>query len=557
MNLDTYFKNKKRVDSTYWAERGLVSPPSMYYGSEEGVLRIFPGRHYPTCNIQPQNSSWYVAATSVPKNIVLVLDVSNSMASPKLDLLKEAAGHVIETLRSDDKVAIVSFSSTAHLLGDIDGSLLSASTNNKAFLVQSIRNLTINSGSDYFTAFQQAFNSLNQTVAAEKHVPCNSAILFFTDGESNESTNATEKQVTDLITSKIRSLTQRITKPVTLFTYSINSVSTFPKRLACSIKSGFWSKIDGSRSMQQSFTSYHRFFAYGLDFNQTANFVSWVEPYNFTTGSIFGTTASFPVFDRSLSPPKLLGVVGIDLPLVTAYKEIDMNPEADFRNSVIERISLKSKGSCPALKVLKLCDLELLRHTSGSESTCTSYNCSANVSSADFKCLEQEYSQNLLWSNILFKGLSYIVRDFMMVSMWSVFHYFQHAKSHFALVFSFHSRNECAAYLVRTSPQISVLSFAHGMKKCLTGSLKILSSLAPSAWLVEFFFSQWEYSFFATLLNAASTFHASVPPTSVQSGANMKALKMISHNYLPRIQNGLEPQLQKHNRHHFKSINIE
>ena len=196
-----------------------------------------------------------------------------------------------------------------------------------------------------------------------------------------------------------------------LFTYSINSDNALPKHFACSTKFGFWSKINGSRSMQESFTSYHRLFAYGLDVNQTANFVSWVEPYNFTTGGILGTTASFPVYDRSHLPLKLLGVVGIDLPLVTAHKAQNMNSEADSMTSITQRISLKSKGFCPALKLLSFCDLELLRHTSGHESACTSYNCSTNVPSVVFKCLEQDYSPNLLWSNTLFKDFSYTVSD--------------------------------------------------------------------------------------------------------------------------------------------------
>ena len=333
------------------------------------------------------------------------------MVSPKLDLLKKAAIYVIETLRSDDQVAVVSFSTTAHVIGDTDGSMLSASSKNMAYLVQAINNLETSGGSNYLAALEQAFNTLNQTISAELSLPCKSAILFLTDGESNESTNATETQVTNLIKSKVKSLTQLSTKPVMLFTYCINSDNALPKRFACSTKFGFWSKINGSRSMQESFTSYHRLFAYGLDVNQTANFVSWVEPYNFTTGGILGTTASFPVYDRSHLPLKLLGVVGIDLPLVTAHKAQNMNSEADSMTSITQRISLKSKGFCPALKLLSFCDLELLRHTSGHESACTSYNCSTNVPSVVFKCLEQDYSPNLLWSNTLFKDFSYTVSD--------------------------------------------------------------------------------------------------------------------------------------------------
>ena len=107
------------------------------------------------------------------------------MVSPKLDLLKKAAIYVIETLRSDDQVAVVSFSTTAHVIGDTDGSMLSASSKNMAYLVQAINNLETSGGSNYLAALEQAFNTLNQTITAELSLPCNSAILFLADGESN------------------------------------------------------------------------------------------------------------------------------------------------------------------------------------------------------------------------------------------------------------------------------------------------------------------------------------------------------------------------------------
>jgi hypothetical protein len=50
----------------------------------------------------------------------------------------------------------------------------------------------------------------------------------------------------------------------------------------------------------------------GLGEGRNDDFVAWVEPYIFSTSGEYGVTVSAPVFDRSLTPAVLIGVVGID-----------------------------------------------------------------------------------------------------------------------------------------------------------------------------------------------------------------------------------------------------
>lgn len=51
------------------------------------------------CVDDPRIRPWYVAASSGPKDVVIVLDVSGSMSQyGRLDLAKEAAETVINTL---------------------------------------------------------------------------------------------------------------------------------------------------------------------------------------------------------------------------------------------------------------------------------------------------------------------------------------------------------------------------------------------------------------------------------------------------------------------------
>jgi Mg-chelatase subunit ChlD len=86
-----------------------------FLGLPDGTFRIFPGRH--NCSdYDPTERPWYVAASSGPKNIMLVLDTSGSMGTPtnlKLDLLKKAAKRVVNTLTVRDRIGIVRFSDNA------------------------------------------------------------------------------------------------------------------------------------------------------------------------------------------------------------------------------------------------------------------------------------------------------------------------------------------------------------------------------------------------------------------------------------------------------------
>ena len=48
--------------------------------------------------------------------MILLIDVSGSMAAPRIDIAKEAAINVVNTLSNSDFVGVVSFSSSAEIL---------------------------------------------------------------------------------------------------------------------------------------------------------------------------------------------------------------------------------------------------------------------------------------------------------------------------------------------------------------------------------------------------------------------------------------------------------
>ena len=391
-----------------------VQSPTMYFGSQDGMFRSFPGQQEIFCGqYDPRVRPWYIAASSGPKNIILVLDTSDSMRGQRMELLKAAAIRVVQTLTVGDRVAIVPFATTAHVIGDSDGRMLVATVANTEYLVNAINGLYAEGETNFYGALQSAFDTMDKTVAAALHVACNSAILFFTNGIMTTPQNVTEQDVIDLVSTRINATIQSIGKPIVFFTYSISEtdeVHAFPKKLACSTELGVWSKIVDPTKIVQSLTSYYQLFSLGLG-NSKDNFVAWVGPYNITFSDIMGTIVSAPVYDRSLNPPLLIGVVGIFHNLNAAYKALGIETGDP---AVLNQIELASTAKCPTLN-LTLCVLESFRQQSstGNESLCFAGTCSTNdfVQVEPIKCESvSDYPSNL-WDNILFQGLSFRVRN--------------------------------------------------------------------------------------------------------------------------------------------------
>ena len=47
----------------------------MYFGSQNGIFRIYPARQSEECGVyDPRVRPWFVAGSSGPKNVVLILD---------------------------------------------------------------------------------------------------------------------------------------------------------------------------------------------------------------------------------------------------------------------------------------------------------------------------------------------------------------------------------------------------------------------------------------------------------------------------------------------------
>lgn len=182
-----------------------ISPTTwLYVGSIDGtfVMSPFGSRerktdgsgesHFEQCNsYDPRIRPWYIAASTGPKDVVILLDISLSMGDPKemprLTLAKNALDRLLDTFTFTDYVNIVAFEDTATRLWD-ESPLMQAIPENIEKLKERVTGLSEKGGTDFNNGFELVFKLLlNATqYEGEDHShssQCTRHIIFLTDGE--------------------------------------------------------------------------------------------------------------------------------------------------------------------------------------------------------------------------------------------------------------------------------------------------------------------------------------------------------------------------------------
>ena len=383
----------------------------MFYGSQEGVFRIFPARHWDDdISFDPRTRPWYVAASSGSKRVVLILDTSISTTNNEFKTLQAAAKRVIETLTVLDRVAVIALNDISHVFANkTDGGfvMMDANKENKDFLIKSINALVPSGETNFLGAFNDTFDAMTRTFAEESRDICNSAILFFTDNKMSQLGEENKTAVINLVNATLRNLSNQ--KPVLFFTFSISGPDQndyeFLRKLTCLTEFGVWSEIKSFGDQNfDGLNSYYRLIAYGIGKKGDNDFVTLVEPYEFITGGVNGTTLAAPVYYLSTTggPPLFLGVVGMNLPLIAMEKILKQKDVMAYLVKFIE----EGKPPCPNLNLVPLCDIERIR---GPLANCSTY-CSANEATHCQNISESAYPKSL-WDNDNASTLSYGVRN--------------------------------------------------------------------------------------------------------------------------------------------------
>ena len=307
----------------FWTERD-IEPAALLFGSNDGVFRRFPAKHTEKCwAYDPRSRPWYTAASSPPKDVVLVIDLSQSMNDTNLQLAQETAITIINTLTESDRVVVVIFSADASVLA-VDDVL----TGNNIFieakdeyrkdmLVAAIESLnTSNETSNLYNAFNLTFEILGNTVISGNLSTCNNAIVLLTDGYVDESQSEDEtSKVISFVQEQINGLADNFSKKSFFFAYSVgeNTGTSLPKRIACGT-GGIWKHLgEGSGDLFSALSSYYKLFAVDLANSEQEDFVAWIEPFFWYHDSKWGTTVTVPVYYRDVTPRLFLGVAGVGI----------------------------------------------------------------------------------------------------------------------------------------------------------------------------------------------------------------------------------------------------
>jgi len=306
----------------------------LYFGGHDGLFRQVPALHQFECGCyDPRRRPWYVAASSGPKDVVIVIDVSGSMDVPpgesfRLTMAKEAAITIVDTLTVADRFTVIAFSGDAYVLlgghstllpatneNKNNVTLLIATSENKMNAKAAINEVEARGTTNFFAAFETAFNTIDNTLELEKTTEGRIAILFMTDGKILESAKTPEdaeletERVIMLVTDRTEKLAKRpIPRKTTIFTYSLGEASdrNVTKTIACST-GGIWTFVDDCGDLVGEMSSYYKLFALGNGQEGNEDVVSWVETYKFFSRGVYGTTVSMPVYDTSVTPHILLG----------------------------------------------------------------------------------------------------------------------------------------------------------------------------------------------------------------------------------------------------------
>ncbi|XP_078594525.1 VWFA and cache domain-containing protein 1-like [Branchiostoma floridae x Branchiostoma japonicum] len=159
-----------------------------YYGAKDGEYHQFPKDDRPCDGSEHIFRNWYVSVASPKKkNVVIIIDVSLSMNDAnRLNLAKQAALTVLDTLTARDWAGVVSFSNEAETpVGCLGDSLGEANPGNINIMRDFINNLRPVFQTYYSKGFQKAFDIFFEArqKKPEQFFDSDNVIIFLTDGK--------------------------------------------------------------------------------------------------------------------------------------------------------------------------------------------------------------------------------------------------------------------------------------------------------------------------------------------------------------------------------------
>ena len=286
----------------------------LFYGSKDGVLINFPGivwdenvnDNHCGADYDARIRPWHMTAATGPKNLILILDTSGSMASyDRISMLKRAAKAVLDATTFADFVGVVEFSSIATTYAGLT-TLARAMPDFKTTLNGFIDGFYASGGTYMADGFERAFKLVDDSKVKNYEAGCHTTYVLVTDGEWS----GTDQDPTTAITTRQSTHTDEHFFVVGLG----DGVSKSALRsLSCKTGAIYTQVVDNDESgLKRAMISFYKYYALFKSLNKVEGY-SWSEPYA-SIPSIWGpmTTVVAPVYDKSREPWHMMGVAGVD-----------------------------------------------------------------------------------------------------------------------------------------------------------------------------------------------------------------------------------------------------
>jgi hypothetical protein len=281
-----------------------------YVASNTGVTRTYPAAAQSGASCASQDvrqQAWYVSASTGPKDIVFVLDYSDSMnagdAGPngmsRLTALKITMNLLLTSLTPADRFNIVTFAQGATIIGPQNG-LLAATPGNITAMNNIIQAKRTSGGTTFGPGFEAGFALF--LADASSSTGCTRLLMFMTDGQPTDGSA--------YVGAVARGQASLGSNPAIMFTYSMSRSAdeTLLRNLACQY-SGFWAPVRDGSAAVNPVQQYYNWIAQGILRPQPR----WTNPRNSTFGQGLIVTVSQPIFDYSVTPKVYIGVAAIDV----------------------------------------------------------------------------------------------------------------------------------------------------------------------------------------------------------------------------------------------------
>ncbi|XP_052774120.1 voltage-dependent calcium channel subunit alpha-2/delta-3-like isoform X2 [Mya arenaria] len=328
--LDSLFKENQKADPTLrW----------QYFGSTTGMVREYPGREWSTNfagfynDYDPRVRPWYIAATSGPKDVVIILDCSDSMKGEKFSIAKAVAKTVINTLTKQDYVNVICARASywdevgkwhfyqTTVVSCEQKHMVPATIAHRKDLIKNIQDLKPGGTSELEAGFDRAFDLLK----SNPRTGCQSVIVFATDGQDTDGEDVrcgpgyytrsgyVPGPVCRYNWTKVWTIADAknayLSPQTRIFSYLIKEdAEKFPGKLACS-HGGSLLKLTTGENLISQMSNYFEF----LSTNAETTKALWTSPYLDAWGLGIMVTHAIPVISKITK--RTIGVVGIDATL--------------------------------------------------------------------------------------------------------------------------------------------------------------------------------------------------------------------------------------------------